>query len=135
MSITSAPFLERIIWPAVFTGCRMHFDSNTVGPFIDRMNWVFFWYYAGSTLSYVALMFFAYRYMKRHHEKVEMANHETPARSLPSVTIVAPAKNEQACILGAAKSLLSINYPNLEVVFVDDGSMDSTFDLLSQAYE
>ena len=113
----------------------MHFDSSTVGLFIDRMNWVFFWYYAGSTLSYVALMFFAYRYMKRHAYKVRARDLGTPNRPLPSVTIVAPARNEQACILGAARSFLSLDYPNLEVLFVDDGSDDSTFESLLQAYQ
>ncbi len=113
----------------------MQFDSNAVGPIIDRLNWVFFWYYAGSILSYIALMIFAYRYMKRHHNRVHTPDLKTLGRSLPAVTIISPAKNEQACILGAAKSLLSIDYPNLEVLFVDDSSTDSTFELLFHAYQ
>jgi cellulose synthase/poly-beta-1,6-N-acetylglucosamine synthase-like glycosyltransferase len=53
---------------------------------------------------------------------------------LPRVTVIAPAKNEQACILGAAQSFLALDYPNLEVVFVDDESTDSTFELLRETY-
>jgi len=113
----------------------MHFDSNGVGLVIDRLNWVFFWYYAGSTLSYIALMIFAYRYMKRHHQKVRSANVDTQAAALPSVTIISPAKNEEACILGSVSSLLSMDYPKLEVLIVDDGSTDKTFELLLHTYQ
>jgi len=54
---------------------------------------------------------------------------------MPRVTIIAPAKNEEACILGAAQSFLEMDYPNLEVLFVDDESTDSTFALLQRTYQ
>lgn len=113
----------------------MQFDSSTLSLAIDRMNWLFFWYYAGSTLSYIVLIFFAYLFIRRHHKKVHTTALEIPGSSLPSVTIIAPAKNEQACILRAARSFLAMDYPNLEVLFVDDGSTDSTFELLLRAYQ
>jgi cellulose synthase/poly-beta-1,6-N-acetylglucosamine synthase-like glycosyltransferase len=54
---------------------------------------------------------------------------------MPRVTVIAPARNEQACILGAARSLLSLDYPNLEILFVDDESTDLTFELLRATYQ
>src|SRR5262249_54676365 len=46
---------------------------------------------------------------------------EVPAGSqLPSLTIVVPARNEEAEIEPALRSLLQLNYPQFEVVAVDD---------------
>ena len=46
----------------------------------------------------------------------------------PSVTILIPAYNEGGTILQSIKSALSQNYPKLEVIVVDDGSGDDTFE-------
>jgi cellulose synthase/poly-beta-1,6-N-acetylglucosamine synthase-like glycosyltransferase len=125
----------QIISQTIPTGCHTFFASNTIGPIIGYANGFFFWYYAGSTVSYIALMVFAYRYSKRHNDKVRAHDLEKLSFPMPRVTIIAPAKDEQACILSAAESFLSINYPNLEVLFVDDGSIDSTFEMLQTKYQ
>jgi hypothetical protein len=46
--------------------------------------------------------------------------------ALPSLTIVVPARNEQAEIEPALRSLLAIDYPNVEVIAVNDRSTDQT---------
>lgn len=126
--------MAQIIWPVMPTEFHTHFTSSTAGPIIARANWAFFWYYAGSTISYIALMIFAWWYSRRHGEEACVRNLALAHMPLPSVTVIAPAKNEEACILGAAESFLALDYPNLEVVFVDDESTDSTFELLREAY-
>jgi cellulose synthase/poly-beta-1,6-N-acetylglucosamine synthase-like glycosyltransferase len=133
--ITSAFSTAQIDWPTIPTGCPTHFASNTISLIIGRANWLFFWYYAGSTVSYITLMILAYLYGHRHDDKVRARDLGVLRLSLPRVTIIAPAKNEQACILGAAQSFLSMDYPNLEVLFVDDESTDLTFELLQTAYQ
>lgn len=45
---------------------------------------------------------------------------------LPFLTIVVPARNEEAEIEPALRSLLQLNYPNYELVAVDDRSTDQT---------
>jgi glycosyltransferase involved in cell wall biosynthesis len=45
---------------------------------------------------------------------------------LPSLTIVVPARNEEAEIGSALRSLLQLNYPQFEVVAVNDRSTDHT---------
>lgn len=45
---------------------------------------------------------------------------------LPPLTIVVPARNEEAEIEDALRSLLQLNYPQFEVVAVDDRSTDQT---------
>jgi glycosyl transferase family 2 len=45
---------------------------------------------------------------------------------LPSLTIVVPARNEEAEIEAALRSLLQLNYPRYQVVAVNDRSTDKT---------
>ena len=53
----------------------------------------------------------------------------------PGITIVAPAKNEEAIIKPSVDALLNVPYPNLSLVVVDDGSTDKTFDILRRVYK
>jgi biofilm PGA synthesis N-glycosyltransferase PgaC len=46
----------------------------------------------------------------------------------PSVSVLVPAYNEDDTIVSAVESLLSLNYPNYEIIVVDDGSDDDTYD-------
>ena len=45
---------------------------------------------------------------------------------LPKVSVIIPAYNEENTISRTLKSILESNYPNFEVIFVDDGSKDNT---------
>ena len=45
---------------------------------------------------------------------------------LPRVSIIVPAKNEEGTIAGVLKNLLALDYPNFEVIAVDDRSDDMT---------
>ncbi|MCL2418318.1 MAG: glycosyltransferase [Conexibacteraceae bacterium] len=53
----------------------------------------------------------------------------------PSVSLVTPAYNEEALIVQAAEAFLGSDYPDLEVVVVDDGSKDETFARLEDAFD
>jgi cellulose synthase/poly-beta-1,6-N-acetylglucosamine synthase-like glycosyltransferase len=46
----------------------------------------------------------------------------------PTVSILVPAHNEADVIEQTIASLLRVDYPDLEIVVVDDGSTDNTFD-------
>src|SRR5512134_1183569 len=47
----------------------------------------------------------------------------------PPVTIVVPAYNEEANILNTLRSLFEHNYPEYEIVVVNDGSTDGTLEV------
>jgi cellulose synthase/poly-beta-1,6-N-acetylglucosamine synthase-like glycosyltransferase len=53
----------------------------------------------------------------------------------PVITIVAPAHNEAATIAQSVRSLLTLRYPRLQVVVVNDGSADATMDALRQRFD
>jgi len=54
------------------------------------------------------------------------------ARPLPRVSIIVPARNEEAMIEAAVRSLLALDYPDFEVVVVDDRSEDATGAILER---
>jgi cellulose synthase/poly-beta-1,6-N-acetylglucosamine synthase-like glycosyltransferase len=49
----------------------------------------------------------------------------------PKVSIIIPAHNEEAAIVKSIESALNTDYPNKEVIVVDDGSKDKTYMLAS----
>jgi glycosyltransferase involved in cell wall biosynthesis len=52
--------------------------------------------------------------------------------SLPSVSVILPTFNAEERVLGAIRSVLEQDYPNLELIVVDDGSSDSTREVVSR---
>jgi len=54
------------------------------------------------------------------------------ATRLPRVSIIIPARNEAAMIESAVRSLLAIEYPDYEVIVVDDRSEDATGEILDR---
>lgn len=48
------------------------------------------------------------------------------------VTFVMPAHNEEEWISDSLKSILNLNYPEFEVIVVNDGSTDGTFGILNE---
>ena len=70
------------------------------------------------------------------------ARGQEPPRSRPravahrlSVTLVAPAYNEETLIVQSAKAFLASDYEPLEVIIADDGSKDETFARLDEAFD
>ncbi len=57
------------------------------------------------------------------------------SRTAPGISVVAAMFNEEVGIVEATQSMLALNYPNHEVILVDDGSKDATFDVLKRAFD
>ena len=53
----------------------------------------------------------------------------------PAITILAPAHNEEATVVESVRSLLTLRYPSLEVVVVNDGSSDGTLAALEEEFD
>ena len=52
----------------------------------------------------------------------------------PRLSIIVPAYNEEVNAVRSLESLLRLDYPDFEVVFVDDGSRDATHALVTAAF-
>ena len=54
---------------------------------------------------------------------------------LPTVSIIAPAHNEENTIVESVNSLLNLKYPSYELIVVNDGSKDKTLEILVKKFE
>lgn len=73
------------------------------------------------------------RHLLRIREETRWRVHRS--RAAPTVSMLVPAHDEGATIVRSVRGLLTLHYPNLEVVVVNDGSADGTLAILEQAFE
>lgn len=65
-------------------------------------------------------------------KKKEAGAIASPAQ--PMVSVIVPAYNEEVNACRTVASLLQQDYPNLQVVFIDDGSTDNTYRTVSETF-
>ncbi|WP_199799741.1 glycosyltransferase family 2 protein [Pseudoblastomonas halimionae] len=52
----------------------------------------------------------------------------------PPISVLAPAYNEELSIIESVRALLGLEYPEHEVIVINDGSTDATLDILIRAF-
>lgn len=67
--------------------------------------------------------------------RVVSANLDLPQEALEPVSVLVPAYNEQLTIVETIRSLLRQDYPQFEIVVVNDGSGDETLTVLQNAFD
>ena len=88
-----------------------------------------FLYFIFIALSSIWLfLFFMYFRFSRGISLTNISSQNRP-HSLPLISIIVPARNEENCIKRCLTSLLQQNYPKFEVIVVDDNSKDNTLHL------
>lgn len=105
--------------------------------FLEISNQTLFWYYLATNIAYLLMLIIALRTSALHQRRLRSHRldwlKETPMT--PPITVIAPAHNEEASIRVAVRNLLELDYPELEIVVVNDGSEDSTLDELRKEFE
>ena len=84
-----------------------------------------------------ALLAGAFREMIRHRRTIwnEDADRLLSSEATPRVTVLAPAYNEEVTVAASVRSLLTLRYPNLELVVINDGSKDETLNVLVAEFD
>ncbi|HKY25067.1 MAG TPA: glycosyltransferase family 2 protein [Gaiella sp.] len=82
--------------------------------------------------AYFALMVVGYVENRRRRREFAVDDVETLAgsRFLPGVSVVVAGYNEGEALVDAVRSLLALDYPDFEVIVVNDGSTDDTLSRL-----
>ena len=62
-------------------------------------------------------------------------DNQKDVKTYPKISVVIPAYNEEKVIANTIEGLLETKYPNKEIIFVDDGSTDSTLTIASRYKE
>lgn len=79
-----------------------------------------------------ALRLFIQLITSRVHVRRVRRRRLRPKQFLGPVSIIVPAYNESANIAATVRSLVANDYPQLEVIVVDDGSADGTADIVEE---
>ncbi|MBR2134897.1 MAG: glycosyltransferase family 2 protein, partial [Bacteroidales bacterium] len=106
--------------------------------FTDFFNYAVIIYSSMLILSYIGMILLAYKQHHRHkvyHYEQNTIDELRESPYTPGVSIVAPAYNEEKTIINNVSSLLSLDYPDYEVVIVNDGSKDDTLKLLIETFD
>jgi cellulose synthase/poly-beta-1,6-N-acetylglucosamine synthase-like glycosyltransferase len=94
-------------------------------------------YFVLSNTSHLVLIALAGAEYVRHLRHRPFAGLEEIYRSplTPGVSVLVPAYNEEATIVASVQAMLALRYPKLEVIVVDDGSKDATFEQLRAEFD
>jgi biofilm PGA synthesis N-glycosyltransferase PgaC len=87
--------------------------------------------------SYLMLGIFSAIALRKYLRKNSYVNYNSLVLSplSPKISIIAPAYNESKSIIDNVRTLLSLYYNNFEVILVNDGSTDNTFEKIKDEYE
>jgi len=88
------------------------------------------------TSSYIILGFFSAKEMSFYIKRNRFVDYRMILSSpfAPSLSIIAPAYNEEFTIIENVKSLMALHYANYEVIIINDGSKDGTLEKLIQNF-
>ncbi len=104
--------------------------------FLEISNHTLFWYYLASNIAYLVMLLVAFKTSAAHQHRLESHRlawiKESPLA--PPITIIVPAHNEEASIRVEVRNLLELDYPELEIVVVNDGSDDGTLDEMRKEF-
>jgi cellulose synthase/poly-beta-1,6-N-acetylglucosamine synthase-like glycosyltransferase len=100
--------------------------------FLKLSNHLLFFYYFVSNLGYLLMLAVALKTSAAHLRRLESIPFDWIKRSpmVPPITILVPAHNEELFICTAVRNLLDLDYPELEVIVINDGSSDSTLQIM-----
>ena len=94
-------------------------------------------YFLALNISYILLFFISLREVLTFLRRTFFSDYQQILRSdmtLP-ITMICPAHNEEKTIVDTVRSLQMLNYPEFEIIVVNDGSKDQTLERLLEAYD
>ena len=103
---------------------------------LDSFEWFILAYFILLNTSYLLLIILAtVDFTKYFRRKPFSGSEDIFANPMtPGVSVIVPAYNEEVGIVDNVRAMLSLRFPKFEIVVVDDGSSDSTFSLMQDAF-
>jgi len=89
------------------------------------------WYLILSTAFFIGGIVIIYWLHNQYHLDI-VVKPVPPPQDAPLISICVPARNEERNIRACVESLLAQDYPNFEVIVLDDRSTDGTLDILRE---
>ncbi|MBI1912672.1 MAG: glycosyltransferase family 2 protein [Deltaproteobacteria bacterium] len=109
---------------------------ESIKQFVFWFNYVVLGYYTAANFVYFVLLVMAVGLIMNHllrlsYGKYQESIHPSVA---PPISILIAAYNEEATIVESIRSLFHLNYPDYEIIVVNDGSTDSTLKRLIEGF-
>jgi cellulose synthase/poly-beta-1,6-N-acetylglucosamine synthase-like glycosyltransferase len=102
---------------------------------VAAAQWFFLFYFVALNLGYILLNLVAHIASRDYSaRRWAVALHRAFSGVEPPVSVLVPAYNEEATIATSVRSILQLEYPEYEVVVVNDGSRDSTLQTLIREF-
>jgi cellulose synthase/poly-beta-1,6-N-acetylglucosamine synthase-like glycosyltransferase len=104
--------------------------------FLDSLGWLFISYFFIVNLVYLILVFISLFYIKKLQGYYSVFEPEGAMQSdlYKSITVIAPAYNEEVNIIDSVETLMQVQYRDFEVIVVNDGSSDETLQRLADQF-
>lgn len=93
-------------------------------------------YYFVANGVYLVLLIFASGTIVNHLSRLEYGRYQRSIHPsvAPPISVIVAAYNEESNIVDSVRSLLKLNYPDFEIIVVNDGSSDSTIATLIEGF-
>ncbi|HUD96337.1 MAG TPA: glycosyltransferase family 2 protein, partial [Woeseiaceae bacterium] len=99
------------------------------------IQWLFFGYFILIYAVYAALNVMAMIQIRRYLQVAGLADADNVFSTLDlPISVIMPAYNESSSIITATRAMLQLEYPDYEVVVVNDGSRDDTLEKLTNEF-
>jgi cellulose synthase/poly-beta-1,6-N-acetylglucosamine synthase-like glycosyltransferase len=111
----------------------MHFITMLLVAF----NYAVLVYFLILNMGYLTLTVISYISINKHMRAALLSPELKKlfqSRFFVPISVLAPAYNEEPTICDSVKSLLQIEYPEFEIIVINDGSTDKTFEVLKKRY-
>ncbi|MDH5501273.1 MAG: glycosyltransferase family 2 protein, partial [Gammaproteobacteria bacterium] len=103
----------------------------TIENFVLYGQWVFLAYFVGINAGYLMQNVIASFGIRRYLQTADQYEAEAAFSALDiPISLVVPAYNESSSIITSVKAMLQLEYPDFELIVVNDGSKDDTLQKL-----
>lgn len=88
-------------------------------------------------IIYLFLVGMGYFALRKHHAQFSPADRDSIRRSplTPAISLIVPSYNEEVSVRESVGCMLRLDYPNYEVIVVNDGSKDRTMQILVEEFK
>ena len=110
---------------------------NVLFSLLDAFNYLVLLYFVALNSVYLVMSVIAFRSLRGYAIRLKTFDFQNLLITIgaPPITILAPAYNEEATCVESVRSLLTLTYPEYEILVINDGSKDDTLDTLIKAFD